>query len=405
MLKKLFTVKLAAIALVVLIQTLETKATWGDFDTSFGFLGVAFDSVTGYSPRSVALQPDGRVLITGYRTSPLGGTSFFLRRYLSNGQLDTAFGTNGAAIGPEANYRGSDYRGDAIVVLANGKVAVAGWANGYTAVWQFTSTGKADKTFGDGGLQILTNYPVRCSTSPGMNSGYPEMNIQAGKLLLSLGKGTGDTCRVALVRLTSSGILDGTFGSAGESLTGISGGFKGFGTVVESDGKITVGGVEFDDQNYKILERKLANGQDDPTFTPSPRWYAGQVIMPGLVKMANGKYVTRWADPGYQFTALEKYGPSGVFESMRSVHLFNNEYPGAGCPEIFTNQNDDKLIVRLDGFLVRANDELSGNIEENDCSNLNGITNFGRAAIQSDDKMVVAGVYNNYLMLARLLPN
>ena len=100
---------------------------------------------------------------------------------------------------------------------------------------------------------------------------------------------------------------------------------------------------------------------------------------------------------------LDKFSSAGIFESSLSVY---NQVPTAGCPEVFTNQNDGKLIVQYLGLLFRANAEIDGSsIEINDCSNLGGMTKFARAAIQSDDKMVVAGVYNNYLMLARLLPN
>jgi uncharacterized delta-60 repeat protein len=399
MLKELFTVKLAAIAMVVLIQTLDTKAAWGDFDTSFGFQGAAADMVTGHHPRSVALLPDGkRILVTGHRTASGSGDRFFLRRYLPNGQLDTAFGTNGAAIGPETNSLATLYRGDSIAVQADGKIAVAGWANGYYAVWQFQSNGKPDRTFGVNGLQILTSYPV-------IGGSYPEMNIHNGRLLLSLRKQIGGDLRVVLVKLTLSGSIDSAFGNSGESLTRIWGGYRGFGTVVEADLKITVGGVKFDDVYDKGLERKLANGQDDPAFSP-PAISSFGIISPGLVKMTNGKYAMRWGNPasnGSVTLMLEKFGSNGVLESGLSPY---NQYPTEGCPEVFTNQNDGKLIVQYLGLLFRTNNELDGSsIEINDCSNLGGLSIIARAAIQSDDKMVVAGVYNGYLMLARLLPD
>jgi uncharacterized delta-60 repeat protein len=393
----LFAVKLAVIAFIIFIQTLETKAAWGDFDTSFGFQGVAGDTITGYHPHSVTIQTDGKILVTGYRITPFGGKGFFLRRYQSNGQLDTTFGTNGAATGPESNSFNTDYRGDKIVVQANGKIAVAGWANDFYAVWQFTSSGTRDKTFGENGLQRLTNYPVTANS-------YAQMNIQSGKLLLSLGKEKGNTCRVALIRLTSSGTFDATFGSGGEAVTEISG-CSGNGTVVETDGKITVGGVKFDDISAKGFERKLANGQDDSTFSP-PSIFSFGITGTGLVKMANGKYTMRWGNLASNGTItfyLDKFSSIGVFESNITPY---NGSSIAGCPEVFTNQNNGKLIVNFAGLLFRLNDELDGSsIETNVCPSLSGMTGFSRAAIQTDDKMIVAGVYNNYLMLVRLLPD
>jgi uncharacterized delta-60 repeat protein len=397
----LFGLKLTAIALVIFIQTLETRGAWGDFDTSFGFQGAAGEMITGYNPRSVALLPEGkRILITGYRTTSTTGDRFFLRRYLPNGQLDTAFGTNGAAIGPEANSLVTDYRGDAIAVLANGKIAVAGWANGNSAVWQFNSNGKVDKTFGVDGLQVLTDYPI-------INSGYPEINIQNGKLLLTLRKYVGSDYRVALVRLTSIGTLDTHFGNSGESLTGIYGAAQGSdGTVVEADGKIVIAGVKYYDTLAKGLERKLANGQADLTFLPSTTHSWGNSINPGLVKMVNGKYAMRGMNPAQNGTvtlALEKFSSAGIFESSLTPY---NGLPITDCPEVFTNQSDGKLLTQFAGLLFRTNAELTpGSTEINYCSNISWIDGISRAALQPDDKIVAAGVFNNDLMLVRLLPN
>lgn len=396
---------LAAIIFMMTFQAFETKAAWGDFDTSFGFQGATVDPITGYKPLSVAIQPDGKILVTGYRTTIFGGKGFFLRRYLSDGQLDTTFGTNGAAIGPETHFINSDYRGDKIVVQANGKIAVAGWANGFYAVWQFNSSGVRDTTFGQKGLRILTEYQLTCSTHPGMNSGFAEMNIQGGKLLLSLGKKKGDTCRVALVRLTSSGTLDFSFGNSGESLTEIFHGARGSGTVIETNGKITIGGVKFNNISTRGLERKSANGQDDLTFSPAPIFSFG-IIYSGLVKTTNGKYAMRWgniASNGSITFILDKFNSNGILESSNSLY---NGFPIAGCPEVFTNQNDGKLIAHFDGYLFRLNAELdTSSIETNVCPNLSQIGILSRAAIQTDDKMVVAGVYSNYLVLVRLLPD
>lgn len=395
MLKRIiFAKNLIFISFMMLFQMVETKAAWGDFDTSFGLQGATIDAITGYLPRSVAIQTDGKILVTGYRVTQFGAKAFFLRRYLSDGQLDAAFGTAGAATGPEANFINTDYRGEKIVVQANGKIAVSGTANGYYAVWQFTAGGTRDKTFGQNGLQNLTRYPEIATI-------FPEMNIQSGKLLLSIRKQIGTSYRVILVRLTSSGAIDGTFGNSGESLTELNGIYNS-GTVVETNGKITIGGIRFNDVSAEGLERKTANGQTDLSFFPT---YSGSVglIGQGLVKMVNGKYVMRAVNLGSNYTViLDKFSSSGVFES---TVLPYNGFSG-NCPNIFTNQNDGKVIIQTIGVSLRLNAELDySSLETNFCSNLYGISNFARAAIQPDDKIVAAGIYNDYLMIVRLLPN
>ncbi len=395
MLKNTVCVKklLVVIAFVMIFQAIETKAAWGDYDPSFGFGGVAVDLVTGYVPKDVALQPDGKILVTGYRNSSLGGKSFFLRRYLSNGQTDTSFGNNGAAKVTVPNYR-ADRRGLKIVVQANGKIAIAGYADDNYAVWQITSTGGSDTTFGQNGLQILTNYPIDGSVTP-------EINIQSRKLLLTLSKAVGGYSRLVLVRLNSNGAIDQTFGNSGESLT--ERGSLANGTVIETDGKITVSGVKYDDNQITGLERKLANGMTDSTFSPSPAGWVN-ILGNGLVKMANGKYAIRTfllASNASLTAVFLKFGSNGDFESVMSPY---NGFPNSYCPEVFTNQTDGKILIQSLGILFRVNAELDSNsVEMNYCTNLNG--NYKYATIQNDDKMVSVGVYDGNLILARTLPN
>ena len=386
-----------AVAFMLLIQIVETKAAWGDFDTSFGFQGVAGDTVTGHHPRSIAIQPDGKILVTGYKDTIFGDSGFFLRRYLSNGQLDTAFGNNGAAIIPGILHGSGNYEGRKMLVQSNGKITVAGTANGYYAVWQFNSNGRNDLTFGQSGLQVLTSYPVVSYLYE-----TPVINIQSGKILLGIPKEREN--RIILLRLNSNGTNDNSFGNLGESLTTMVF-FGGFGVIVESNGKITVGGTINANLTYppRGLERKLANGQIDLSFFPTYFYpnHAGQT-RPGLVKLATREYVMRVAEMAVLAPELDKFSSSGDFVSTL-------EFPAiaADCPSVFTNQNDGKLLVNVgeQGTLFRFNANLdAGTMETYNCSNISGIS-YPKAAIQTDDKMIVVGRVNNNLMLARVLLN
>jgi hypothetical protein len=84
------TIQALAIVLVLGV-TSHSHGAWGDYDTTFGFLGAIVDNtVTNHTPQGVAVQTDGKILVTGYRL--VGGKKrLFLRRYLSNGQVDTSF--------------------------------------------------------------------------------------------------------------------------------------------------------------------------------------------------------------------------------------------------------------------------------------------------------------------------
>ncbi len=386
--------RILTVVLVVTFHALEIKAAWGDYDTSFGFRGVAADPVTGHTPQGIVVQPDGKILVTGSRTLVTGGRGFFLRRYLASGQLDTSFGTNGAASGPEQLLsRGSDHRGHNILVLPNGKIAVNGWANGVHAVWQFTAAGLRDLTFGVKGLKILDDYPV-----PESAPYRGDINLQGGKVLLSLRRRAGDDSRLVLVRLNANGTFDSTFGVGGVSTTDIDHRLR-VGTVVESNGTVTVGGNKpgtyFDIQ----IDRVLANGQPDPNLVSESVF--GFAVLPGLLKLADGKYLMASLNiaVGSGTLGFYKFDASGAFDSAQSSYNFVQTQD---CPKIFTNQSDGKFIIEFFGKLVRKDADLSSYTEVNYCSNLNEA--FTYAALLPNDKMISVGTYNGSLILARTLP-
>lgn len=394
---KKFLVFFAALTLFIAAQAIDATAAWGDYDPTFGNGGIAQFVNTNYNLHSVAIQPDGKILVTGHRTSQTTGPRFILRRYLSNANLDTAFGNVGSAIGPESNNQSTDHRGYSIVIHDDGRIAVAGVANGNYAVWQFNADGSRDVGFGTNGLQVLTAYPVIGST-------VPEANLQGRKLVLSLPKSVSGTNRRVLVRLGITGALDTTFGTAGESLSIYSVSSIN-GTVVETSGKLTVGGLVHNNLGQKGLDRKTLTGLNDPTFFPAQIGAFGHPTN-GLVKMGNGKYVLRGGHPsasGLPTMILEKFSATGSHQS--NLILFNG-FPTGSCPSLLDSQSDGKLIASYSGMLFRTDNELtSGSVESNTCPNLAFMTGLSRAAIQPDDKMVVAGLSSGFLTLVRLLPN
>lgn len=392
----LFMLKLATIALIMCIQVFETNAAWGNYDPTFGFSGIAIDNTANnYAPFNVAVQPDGKILVTGGRVyGNYTVVRFMLRRYNSDGSIDTTFGTNGSAIGPETYGFNSNYFGYAIAIY-NDKIAVAGRANGVYAVWQFNSDGSRDTSFGNDGLSVLTNYPV-------LGGRDAELDVQSRKLVLTIPKTMTPYYRLALVRLNISGAIDTAFGTAGESLTELNG---YYGTVIGTDGKITIAGRKHDDYSLKGIERRTSNGQPDPFFSP-PLTPSSAYGSSGLVKMSNGKYALRDAYPSGSATvilAIDKFSSTGFYQS--SFTTFNGS-PDGDCPNIFASQSDGKLVTQIQGMMFRTDNELTpSSLETVTCSNLSNIDSVGKAALQSDDKIVAVGTHNDNLVLIRLLAN
>lgn len=388
-----------ALAFLLAAQPFVANAALGDVDQTFGTAGFATDNVNGHIPHSVALQADGKILVTGHQNTQIGDQDFFLRRYFSNGSLDTSFGTNGAAENPEAFSFNTDYRGIAIVVKANGKIAVIGLKNDKPAIWQFNSNGTADTTFDTDGLKVMTHYGYTYY-------GEPQISIQEGKLLLSLPKDLGPAFKLALVRLNANGSLDTTFGAGGESLTHFNAENHYRATVVETDGKITVGGYRYHNQSIKGFERKLANGKPAPGFTPPFNASQGAVAT-RMIRMANGKYaMTQFNfEPGSSVpnVFVEKYSAEAWFESNIEAII---PPANASCPQVFANQKAGRVMITFGGILFRMNNELDpASLETTVCPDLAGRQLYTEAAVRSDDKIVAAGIYNGSMFLTRLLSN
>jgi len=106
------------------------------------------------------MQPDGKLIVFGYGNTN-GGVSGSINvgivyRILSNGQLDTTFGTNGISLTSNSNGMGSDVNGRSLgLILKNGKIIV------YDAstIYKFNTDGSIDTSFGNNGsIAILGNF-------------------------------------------------------------------------------------------------------------------------------------------------------------------------------------------------------------------------------------------------------
>src|SRR5712691_6926228 len=74
----------------------------GDFDPTFGTGGTVVTDLGGSDyPAAVALQPDGKIVVAGYRFIGSAATSrsgIVLVRYRPDGTLDATFGAGGVVV-------------------------------------------------------------------------------------------------------------------------------------------------------------------------------------------------------------------------------------------------------------------------------------------------------------------
>lgn len=212
--------------------------TNGVLDTSFSADGMVTTAFSGDDrATSVALQSDGKVVVAGYAGS--GGYDFAVARYTTAGALDPAFGGGFGKVSTPVGTS-TDY-GQAVAVQSDGKILVAGTTytgtNDDVAVVRYTTAGALDATFGTGG-KVVT--PV----GAGNDSGESIALQPDGKFVVAGSATVGSTICFALVRYATNGVLDTTFGTGGKVTTpfGTRHG-TGAGVAVQADGKILVGGA------------------------------------------------------------------------------------------------------------------------------------------------------------------
>ncbi len=138
----------------------------GSFDSSFGSNGIVITNFFASldAATEVALQPDGKIIATGYVTpggvNVAGAYDFALARYNPDGSLDQTFGTGGTVI---TDFNGLGDRAQTSVLQPDGKIVLAGWV--YTTIAaqidfglaRYNPDGSLDLTF-DGDGKVVTTF-------------------------------------------------------------------------------------------------------------------------------------------------------------------------------------------------------------------------------------------------------
>jgi uncharacterized delta-60 repeat protein len=191
------------------------------------------------SALKMGLQLDGKILVAGYFTPPIG---YRIPRLNSDGSLDGGFHPS---LPP---YEGSPYVGS-LVAQSDGKILVTG---DFTSVNGTKRSGIA-RLNADGSLDSIFN------PSPGA-SGLASVALQPDGMIILGGNG--------IVRLNADGSLDVGFNSGKE----ISGDVppQVSSVVVQPDGKVLLGGWfnSVQGTNRNRITRLNANGSLDSTFDP-----------------------------------------------------------------------------------------------------------------------------------------
>ena len=236
----------------------------GTLDLSFGVDGKVVTNF-GYSSadgNGVALQTDGKILVSGYVDTGGSNFDFVVARFNTDGSLDTSFSGDGVATVDIA--AGHDFNPD-ITVQADGRIVLAGYSdtgpNDDFSVVRLNSDGTFDSTFsGDG---ILTT-----AIGGGSDRGFSVAIQSDGRVVVTGSSFNGSNNDVAVVRYNTDGSLDTSFNGSGIVTTAIGAGTDQSRSVtIQSDGKILVAGNSDNGSNADFaLLRYNTDGSLDTSF-------------------------------------------------------------------------------------------------------------------------------------------
>jgi uncharacterized delta-60 repeat protein len=400
--RKLQLLGIAATTLV-LVFTGGLSAAAGDLDPTFDGDGKVITDFGGSElAGGVAVQTDGKIVAVGTTQDPVTyATDFALARYNANGSLDPAFGSGGRV---RTDFGGTDDRGFAVAIQADGKIVVAGWAfvpnlTYYTdvALARYNPDGSLDSSFGSGG-KVVTNLQ-RTDFARGLAI-QPD-----GKIVAVGGTRTAPTGFVydfAVVRYNSDGSLDTTFGGSGYVVTPFSSSHDvAEGVVIQADGKIVAAGVAdagAPETARHALARYNPDGSLDGSFDGdgkvegAPRTWASTIALQrdGKLVVATGD-VSRYNVNGSRDATFGSNGTVDLEEQVvANVVLVQSNRTLVVAGALYDAQDVDFLVTRLnsDGAVDVTFGE-KGRVHTD--FGTDSYDEVNAAVLQSDGRVVVGG--------------
>lgn len=235
--------------------------TNGSLDNSFGGTGYVITDIIGTSPDiaySLAFDANNKIIVAGY-----SGNDFCVVRYEEDGNLHSTFGTNGIATFDLSTN--SDY-GRAVAIQQDGNILVGGDSDKKFALIRSLSDGSGlDNGFGSSG-KIITNMKNGNDRGSSLLLQPDGTIIQVG-FCSNLDYASYD---FALIRYTTAGAIDTTFGVNGKVFTNfIEHGRDDYATAAITDANnrlIVVGYTELSSKYDFAIARYDANGNLDSSF-------------------------------------------------------------------------------------------------------------------------------------------
>ena len=329
----------------------------GSLDSIFGTGGIVTTSIgtSDDSANAVAIQSDGKIVAAGYSYTGSGsGCDFAVARYNTDGSLDSTFGTNGivtTAIGMWNDALSVAIQSDQKIV-AVGRSSVNSFSYYDFALVRYNTDGSLDSTFGTGG-KVLTAIGSYHDEAYGIA-------IQSDQKIVAVGRSSDSTntnSDFSLARYNTDGSLDSTFGTGGKVLTAIgsTGDNYAHSVAIQSDGNIVAAGFSYNgsDSDFALV-RYTTSGSLDSTFGTNgivtTAIGTSNALANGVAIQSNGKIVAAgYSSNGsnYDF-ALARYTTSGSLDSTFGTGGIVTTAIGTG------NDIAHGVAIQSDGKIVAA---------------------------------------------------
>ncbi len=423
----------------------------GDLDQSFGTNGQTItniadpNSLTSSNEQvaAVAIQPDGKILVAGTSNMGVGQTDIFLMRVDSVGALDPTFSNDGIVT---TDFSAGNDGAAALAIQPDNKIVLVGTASGtlyreIVAV-RYNSDGSLDTSFGTGGKVIIAAINPPGKSVDQIDLGRAVALQSDGKIVIA-GTRSSTTPEdldsygrsldsVVLIRLNSDGSLDASFGDAGRQHQAFSDNdSKAYSLLIQSDGKIVVGGVAADSADggvYDVLiARFSSDGHLDSTFGDAGKTryeFGGNYRLSStVVQQQDGKLlvvgtaitshsvINGFSDSTQDFGILglskdgvleSSYGTSGlVTTDVGRFVIANGSVPyqevatdaialSTGKVLVVGYRTPSTLFGRSEVVLARYFGALSEQEETDLCSNISGVqTTVPEGMTRNDDGICV----------------
>lgn len=369
---------------------------------------------------NIALQSDGKIIMTGASMN-LGGTvSLGVARLNADGSFDNTFGTAGISLVDLGGMPSQGGFEPEIVIQPDGKIVICGY--GWNAsdddmfVCRLLPGGSLDAAFGTGGI-VYANLSVVGQP----DAAYTLTTDAAGNIYACGSTRTGATPMtndLAIIKLTPSGAFDPSFSGDGKLLLDLGGSWDfGYGIAVKADGKIIIGGYSNIPADFFAV-RLLPDGSYDPSFGTGGKTLVditgnnvadecwgmtltpdGKIVMVGdAYESASGAFVaaivrlTADGAPDVTFggDGIATFAVSTELAVMRNVIVQpDGKYVVSGNAKMNGNDDFAVLMVNPDGTLDNTFN-ATGIYTLNVSAQQKGDIGYG-LALQPDGKILLSG--------------